>query len=107
VKFLVLLLSAIVLTLTVVPCCAFEENESHAHKASTEEKHNKCSEDDDDCCKSCSPFYVCGTCAGFTVNQLPLLTFVIYLKPVQHNDVYIPVELHQMPHSIWQPPKLG
>ena len=106
VKFLALLLSVIVLTLTTVPCCALEDNEAHSHQFS-EEKHDKCPEKDDDCCKDCSPFYVCGTCVGFTISNLPVLTFVIHLKPLQHNNIYIPVELPQMSYAIWQPPKLG
>jgi hypothetical protein len=107
VKFLALLLSVVVLTLTTVPCCPFEENATHVHETSSEEKHDKCPEKNDDCCKSCSPFYVCGSCIGFTINNIPALTFVIHLKPIQHNYIYIPVELRQMSSSIWQPPKLG
>ncbi|WP_394353506.1 DUF6660 family protein [Pedobacter foliorum] len=106
-KFLALLLSVIVLTLTAAPCCAFEKNETHVHKAYSEEKHDKCPDPDDDCCKNCSPFYVCGTCIGFTINNLSVLTFTLHLKPIQHNYIYIPVKLRQMPYSIWQPPKLS
>jgi hypothetical protein len=102
-----LLLSLIVLTLTTVPCCAVEDNEAQVHKSSQKEKHDKCSEDQDDCCKNCSPFYVCGTCIGFTLNSQTVFTFIIHLKPIQHNSIFIPVELAPLSFSIWQPPKLS
>jgi hypothetical protein len=65
-----------------------------------------CSEQDDDCCKDCSPFYVCGTCMGFTVTTQQVITFAIQLKPVQHDTVYVRVKLPAIPITIWQPPKL-
>ncbi|RYZ54678.1 MAG: hypothetical protein EOP49_04545 [Sphingobacteriales bacterium] len=105
-KFISLVLSVIVLTLTAMPCCAFEGGEAHAHKARQIEKH-ACNEQDDDCCKDCSPFYVCGTCIGFTVTTQQVMTFAIQLKPVLHGSVYVPVKLQMIPITIWQPPKLS
>jgi len=106
VKFIAFFLSVIVLTLTVMPCCALEESESHAHKTKQKENH-ECDHNGDDCCKDCSPFYVCGTCIGFTFTSQSVLTFAIQIKPVQHNTAYIPVELPTNPMVIWQPPKLS
>lgn len=104
VKFIALFLSIIVVSLTAMPCCTLEERQSHAHEIT--QKH-ECSEQDDDCCKDCSPFYVCGTCIGFTFTTQQVVSFAIPLKPVQHNTIYIPVELQAIPVSIWQPPKLS
>ncbi|ATP56915.1 hypothetical protein CPT03_10705 [Pedobacter ginsengisoli] len=104
-KFLALFLAIVVITLTITPCCALEGAEIHAHETTQKGKH-ECNEKSDECCKDCSPFYVCGTCVGFTFASQSLLTFAVQLKPVQHNTAYIPVELPIIPSVIWQPPKL-
>jgi len=89
-----------------MPCCALEEREVHIQKNDQKENH-ECPESEDNCCKECSPFYVCGTCIGFTFTNQPILAFTIQVKPVQHNTAYIPVELPTIPAVIWQPPKIG
>ncbi|WP_394340871.1 hypothetical protein [Pedobacter nutrimenti] len=86
-----------------MPCCALEKNDVQ-HQQQKPDKH---SEKAEDCCKCCSPFYVCGTCIGFTINSFSLLSFALILKPVQHDSIYLPVELSQIPQVIWQPPKLS
>lgn len=105
-KLISLFLCIVVLTLTLVPCCALEENDGHAHQTVQKEQH-ECNEQDDDCCKDCSPFYVCGTCIGFTFASQATLTFALQVKPVQHNTVYIPIELSTVSTAIWQPPKIS
>ncbi|WP_132225907.1 DUF6660 family protein [Pedobacter sp. ok626] len=102
-KFIALILSVIVLFLTTVPCCALEDDQAY-HQ---EEKAHKCIDKDDDCCKDCSPFYVCGRCVGFTITSYSAITFGTYLRPVQHDSIYLPVELTQTTSFIWQPPKLS
>uniref|UniRef100_UPI0037434D6B DUF6660 family protein n=1 Tax=Pedobacter schmidteae TaxID=2201271 RepID=UPI0037434D6B len=102
-KLFALFLSIFVFVLTTVPCCALESNEAH-HQ---EQKPDTCSEDGNDCCKCCSPFYVCGTCVGFTINSYSILSFAVIIKPVQHNSIYLTVEPNQIPTIIWQPPKLS
>jgi len=106
VKFIALFLAFIVVMLTITPCCAVEESEGHTHETMKNEKH-QCDEQDGDCYSDCSPFYVCGTCIGFTFTTQQLITFTVQLKPVQHNTAYIPVELLLIPLAIWQPPKLS
>jgi len=106
VKFLLLFLCLIVFTLTIVPCCALEESDNSLQKTSakTEQQH-KCTAKDDDCCKDCSPFYVCGTCAGFTINNYLAPVFTVYFRSVQHESAYLTVELPQISSVIWQPPQ--
>jgi len=104
VKFLALFLFMVVLTLTVMPCCASEAKEVHLHEIAKKEKH-ECADKDDDCCKKCSPFYVCDTCIGFTTTNLSILKFVVHFRPVQHNTIYIPVKISDISTPIWQPPK--
>jgi len=106
VKFIALVLSLIIFTLTAVPCCALAREDSHALKTDKAEKH-ACSEHNDNCCKGCSPFYVCGNCIGFTITTRTTIVFAVQLLPVQHNTAYIPLELQAISISIWQPPKLS
>jgi hypothetical protein len=107
VKIFALLLAMVVLTLTVTPCCALEERQAHTESREKKEQHHNSPEKDDDCCKDCSPFYVCGTCAGFTFSGHSLTTFTIYLKPEIHRSTYLMIELRQILTSIWQPPKIA
>jgi hypothetical protein len=90
-----------------VPCCVLEESEGHAHKTEQKETEHKCTEENDDCCKDCSPFYVCGTCIGFTFPIFAAFAFVVPFKALQHDTVYVPVELPMVTTPIWQPPKLS
>lgn len=97
----------IVLALTAVPCCALEDSQSHVHERSENKKADKSTDKEDGCCKECSPFYVCGTCTGFTISKYSPLTFAIYLNPIQHSTAYPPVALPVIPVTIWQPPKIS
>jgi len=106
VKIPALLLAIVIATLTITPCCALEGSESHAHETMQKETH-ECSEQNDDCCKDCSPFYVCGTCVGFTFTTQRAITFTIHVRSVKHNTVHIPIELPLIAFPIWQPPKLS
>lgn len=105
-KSIALLLSFIVLMLTATPCCAFEAEGDHGQDSLQKEKHAD-DQQSGDCCKDCSPFYVCGTCIGFTFNTQQAITFTVMLKTVMHNTAYVPVELPLIPLAIWQPPKLA
>lgn len=106
-KIIALFLSVIVLILTLVPCCALEGNDGHEHQTVQKEIDHQCTEKDDNCCKDCSPFYVCGTCIGFTFTGFSAFVFIVPFKPILHNTVYLPVELPLVSTPIWQPPKLG
>jgi len=103
VKLFALILSVFVLFLTTVPCCALENEQIHHHEQKINSDHNQ----DDDCCKDCSPFYVCGTCVGFTLSSYSQINFSLYLRPVLHENAYFPIETTKIPTVIWQPPKLS
>jgi hypothetical protein len=104
-KAIVLLLSLIVLTLTVTPCCAFENEEECAleQKQANEKQTQK-----DDCCKDCSPFYTCGTCVGFVLatNQVVEMIKPEVKLPI-YTSVYLTPEIGEFYPAVWQPPKLG
>ncbi|MDX3917439.1 MULTISPECIES: DUF6660 family protein [Olivibacter] len=104
-KFVSLFLAIIVVVLSVAPCCALEGADSCAHETTQKEKH-VCDGQSDDSCKDCSPFYLCGTCIGFTFTTQQAVTFAIPIKPVKHNTAYITAGLPLIALSIWQPPKL-
>lgn len=94
------------MTLSVVPCSAFELRDEHQTEASEKQNHD-CNENNDDCCNDCSPFYVCCTCIGFTFTSPTAPSFAIQLKQIQHNTPYLPVNMGIVPANIWQPPKLA
>lgn len=98
-KILAVLLSFIVVFLSTAPCCAVETDED----VLLMEQYDSCM--DDDFCQTCSPFYTCGACAGFTAVEYSGVLFALYLKPVQHYSVYLPFMLPKAAASIWQPPQ--
>jgi hypothetical protein len=107
VKFISLFLCLLVFTLTAVPCCALERSDAGVQQMPAKEEQHKCTEKDDDCCKDCSPFYVCGTCVGFTINSYLAPAFIVYFRTVKHESIYLIIELLQNHSVIWQPPQLG
>jgi hypothetical protein len=58
-------------------------------------------------CKGCSPFFSCGTCAGFTITKQ--ITATLTLAPIKNGATYPPYQqpdVKEVLLSIWQPPKL-
>jgi len=106
VKAIALFLFIVVLSLTVMPCCAVKETVRHTAEAANLQKHDCNEEQPDDCCKDCSPFYVCGTCVGFVFFMQQTIIFALPVIPLKHSAFYIPVKLNHIPTAIWQPPKL-
>ncbi len=85
-KFTALLLAFATLVLSLSPCCV-EENacvekaeiecsEHHDEKKSNKERH------------SCSPFYACGTCIGFTSGSIAFEFIVVPHKENLQNSFY-------------------
>jgi hypothetical protein len=58
-------------------------------------------------CRGCSPFFSCGTCAGFIVAGPSVYAAPLITQPVKHNSVYQQQDLKQISLSIWQPPQLS
>jgi hypothetical protein len=107
VKFIAIIFSVIVLALTIVPCCAVGENVSHIPPSLQYEQHQEAEHQGDDQCKGCSPFYVCGSCAGFTVTNLFALQFTPHTGYIRHESLYLSADPGENFASIWQPPKLS
>jgi hypothetical protein len=106
VRFIALFLSIIVFTLTISPCCALGDSKRPAEESTLKEQ-KECDKQSGDCNKGCSPFYVCGTCTGFTLTKQHVVTLTIPIQTVKHDTAYIPFKLPLIPLAIWQPPKLS
>jgi len=94
-RFLAMIFSVIVMTLTVVPCCAYDN-------CSEEIAHN------DTGTKSeipCSPFVHCSCSSVIGITPSFRIEFVQETQPIkketQYNKVFTPGYFS----SIWQPPK--
>lgn len=89
-----------------MPCCAWECEESLQTELSTGISHERGGEKDD-CCKTCSPFYICGNCTGFVLVFQSLFTSPAFaLVQNQKNGFYLLKKLPQVFVNIWQPPRL-
>jgi hypothetical protein len=93
--------AVLVLLLTLIPCCSFDNceaeigaNDIHIEESSSEE-----------CDHSCSPFLNCGNCTGFVVYSSGFNTtefaVVSKLMPVD----YISGNTNEVIPAIWQPPR--
>jgi hypothetical protein len=104
VKFLCILFSVYVLLLSVRPCCADDCIAKPIAKKETASKKQQKEKD----CEGCSPFFSCGTCAGFTLAKPVMITERIATEiSVEHNSAYKQPALRPVMLSIWQPPQLG
>ncbi|MEH6408119.1 MAG: hypothetical protein V7767_12640 [Leeuwenhoekiella sp.] len=72
-KILVTLLSFLTLFLSAVPCCSKTAEDRAEHQ--TCEESSDC--DDIPCEGPCSPFYTCGSCTGFSVQEVAAFTFIL------------------------------
>lgn len=105
-KIMVSILSFIVVVLSVVPCYAYHGDSKHQIEVPQEDQSGKC---DDNCDGNCSPFYSCGTCAGF-ISEV-IVSFKIH-KVLVHEDTSMQPYSYKNPIysaffcSIWQPPKI-
>jgi hypothetical protein len=96
-KFLAIILSAIVMTLTVVPCCVYDNcSEGKVH----EENKNKPE-------IPCSPFVQCTCSVGICMAPVFTLDFFQEVQPVKKETQYLKSFTSNYLSSIWQPPKLA
>jgi hypothetical protein len=90
-----------ILLLSTVPCCAFDVCNDEAQKNQTADKHGH-----NDDCKNCSPFALCGNCAGFTVLitafRIERPQQMIQQKFTEYTRSYCP----QYISCFWKPPRL-
>ena len=100
-KFIAFILAAYVLCCSVIPCCV--DDNCADEMTSSARSHPQ----DDDCKGNCSPFFACGTCAGFSVNvQSFELAPVLFDDHSTYSSFYICSRSEYFP-TFWQPPKLA
>jgi hypothetical protein len=104
-KLLCLVLSMYVMLLSANPCCA--DNDCQAKPATKKEAAGKSPIKEKEC-PSCSPFFTCGSCVGFTVAGI--VTFNLAPQtatPVIKYYGYQQPALEEITLAIWQPPKIS
>jgi len=100
-KVLAFILSAYFVFLFAVPCCTFDN--CAEDKIAQQADHQK----DDDGCGSCSPFFTCTGCSGFTVSAENNNIEIIPPLIDQQFAGYILSSIPDVHYDFWQPPKLG
>ena len=98
-KVIAFILSAYLLFLFAVPCCTFDNCPEDKIALQTEHK-----EDDD--CGSCSPFFTCTGCSGFTVTADELNGELISFFSNNQYSCFIVSSMPEINYDFWQPPKL-
>ena len=100
-KVFAFILSAYLLFLFSVPCCAFDNCSEEKISQETNHENNKGD------CGNCSPFFTCTGCSGFTVSiENNDLEVVPAFSPHQYAG-YILSTIPDVHYDFWQPPKLG
>lgn len=101
-KSLALLLAFFTLFSTAIPCCVFDncKDEPQSENSTNDEKDG-----------SCSPFFVCSSCAGFVTLEshalIAIESVVIYDESRTSYPDYSQSFYSQICLGIWQPPKVG
>ncbi len=94
-KFLAIIFSVLVLVLTVVPCCAYDNCEKEiAHNDSGTKSEIPC-----------SPFVHCSCSSGINISPSFEIAFVQQIQLVKKETQYIQIFTSGYFSSIWQPPK--
>ncbi|TSD67914.1 hypothetical protein FFF34_011150 [Inquilinus sp. KBS0705] len=104
-RALCFLCALFVLLLAIKPCC----NDSECNfktDAVNQPVNNKDVKGND--CKGCSPFFACGTCAGFVVAGNTCYSITTIREPhIKHYAPYLHPCVQHVTLSIWQPPQLS
>lgn len=99
-KFFAIILSVIVFTLAVVPCCV---NDNCGDEFQSEQTHNKNSDNPE---TPCSPFVTCTCCPGVCIAPSIGLVVVPVTVIVKNFILFNQSIVSFYSASIWQPPKI-
>ena len=99
-KVFAFILSAYLLFLFAIPCCTFDN--CPEDKIAQEANHEKGDGD----CGSCSPFFTCTGCSGFTVTAEVINSELISFFSNNQYPGYIVSSIPEVNYDFWQPPKL-
>ena len=100
-KVIAFILSAYLLFLFSVPCCSFDN--CPEDKTVQTEEHEKGDGD----CGTCSPFFTCTSCSGFTVTVSEIDHSLLSFSSNNQYSDYIISSIPEVDYDFWQPPKLG
>lgn len=94
-------LSFYLLLLTAVPCCV--QDDCSADTAISQNTDQQQPEEER---SNCSPFFVCGSCTGFTLNEISFHV-TVYAQPDDQKfpgwiNLYYPSYIS----AFWQPPRI-
>jgi hypothetical protein len=105
VKVFSFILSAYLIFLNAVPCCAIDNCADELTMTQQQASDHEAEDEND--CSNCSPFFTCTNCAGFStsvsgIDFSPVLFF--------STNVFSGYTLSLIPgvhHDFWQPPRLS
>jgi hypothetical protein len=100
-KFLAILLSMIVITLAIVPCC----NEDNCEDGLLSEQTDKKSSEEPEC--PCSPFVSCTSCTGVYVTPSIESVVAPVINVEKTLTLYKQSFVSFYSATIWQPPKIA
>jgi hypothetical protein len=119
VKILTICIMLLVSALSLVPCCAPGAEVSNDLSVSASSdccNSSKCEKDsdqkqehesEDNGCGSCSPFFACGSCPGFTFQAIDLsLSHIDLTASVSYSSYEVRVYSEYF-NKKWQPPKIA
>lgn len=99
-KVFAFILSAYLIFLVAVPCCSFD---NWPEDKITQETNQEKGDGD---CGSCSPFFTCTGCSGFTLSfEITNLEIAPAFSGQQYAG-YILRSISDVHYDFWQPPKL-
>jgi len=100
-KLIAFILSAYLLFLFAVPCCSFDN--CAEEKTAQQSEHKKDAGD----CGSCSPFFTCAGCSGFTVSVSEINSDLVSFASDSQYANYVVSSMPEVDYDFWQPPKIG
>ena len=100
-RVIAFILSAYLLFLFAVPCCAFDN--CPEEKTTQTKDHEKRDGD----CGNCSPFFTCTGCSGFTLAAYEINPDLSPFFSKNRYADYVVACVIEADHDFWQPPKLG
>jgi len=98
-EWLVFILLVITTAGTFVPCCQFDDCTGQTASTNGHENHRREG--------TCSPFVICGTCAGFThLAKTPEIPAILFEKTSYHSGAATFL-LSAYATSLFQPPRIA
>jgi hypothetical protein len=105
-KVFAFILSAYLVFLVAIPCCTLDNCSEYKSVLETNHEKNDGSAPADRDCGSCSPFFTCTGCFGFTVSiESNNFEIISYISGHSYTG-YILTRIPDAHFDFWQPPKL-